>query len=80
VPAIGGVRIDRGSSVVWVLRDVLSGTVLLVRSLWGAEAVDPAALVSEVAAVVPLPITAIISEGPGVIEAACSAPWAEESS
>ncbi len=73
VLGISSVRIDQGSSVVWVLRDVLLGTVLLVRRVLGAQTADLSALVSEVAAAVSLPITAIISEGPGVVGAMCSA-------
>ncbi len=80
VLAIDGVRTDQGPSILWVLRDILSGTVLLTRSVLGTQAVDLAALVSEVAAAVSLPITAIISEGPGIGAADCSGPPPERSS
>ena len=46
-----------------MLRDVLSGTVLLARSLLGARAADLAPLLREVAAALPVPITAVIADG-----------------
>lgn len=63
VLAIDGMQPEQGHEVLWVLRDVLSGTVLLARSLLGARAVDLAPLLREVAAALPVPITAVISDG-----------------
>jgi hypothetical protein len=63
VLAIDGVQPTQGQEVLWVLRDVLSGTVLLARSLLGARAVDLVPLLQEVAAALPVPISAVISDG-----------------
>jgi len=63
VLAIDGLQPDQGQEVLWVLRDVLSGTVLLARSLLGARAADLVPLLQEVAAALPVPITAVISDG-----------------
>ena len=63
VLAIDGLQPDQGHEVLWVLRDVLSGTVLLARSLLGAREADLVPLLREVAAALPVPITAVISDG-----------------
>jgi len=63
VLAIDGLQPDQGHEVLWVLRDVLSGTVLLARSLLGARAADLVPLLREVADALPVPITAVISDG-----------------
>jgi Transposase, Mutator family len=63
VLAIDGLQPDQGHEVLWVLRDVLSGTVLLARSLLGARAADLVPLLREVATALPVPITAVISDG-----------------
>jgi hypothetical protein len=63
VLAIDGLQPDQGQEVLWVLRDVLSGTVLLARSLLGAREADLVPLLQEVAAALPVPITAVISDG-----------------
>ena len=63
VLAIDGLQPDQGHEVLWVLRDVPSGTVLLARSLLGAREADLVPLLQEVAAALPVPITAVISDG-----------------
>jgi len=63
VLAIDGLQPDQGHEVLWVLRDVLSGTVLLARSLLGAREVDLVPLLREVAEALPVPITAVVSDG-----------------
>src|SRR5215467_9360342 len=57
VLAIDGVQPDVGHEVLWVLRDCLSGEVLLARSLLSATAKDLSALLAEVRAALPVPIT-----------------------
>jgi hypothetical protein len=63
VLAIDGLQPDVGHEVLWVLRDCLSGEVLLTRSLLSATAQDLAALVREVKAALPVPIAGAISDG-----------------
>ena len=59
---IDGLQPDVGHEVLWVLRDCLSGTVLLARSLLSAATKDLVALLAEVAAL-GVPIVGVISDG-----------------
>src|SRR5947209_436152 len=63
VLAIDGLQPDVGHEVLWVLRDCLSGEVLLARSLLSATAKDLVPLLSEVRDALPVPITGAISDG-----------------
>jgi hypothetical protein len=63
VLALDGLQPDVGHEVLWVLRDCLSGEVLLAKSLLSATAEDLAALLHSVAAVLPVPIVAVVSDG-----------------
>src|SRR5206468_1311567 len=56
VLALDGLQPDVGHEVLWVLRDCLSGEVLLARSLLSATAADLKALLDEVRAGLPVPI------------------------
>lgn len=56
--ALDGLQPDVGHEVLWVLRDCLSGEVLLARSLLSATSADLAVLLREVAAAIPRPISA----------------------
>jgi hypothetical protein len=60
---IDGLQPDVGHEVLWVLRDCLSGTVLLARSLLSATAQDLASLLQEVVAAAGVPIVGVISDG-----------------
>ena len=68
--ALDGLQPDVGHEVLWVLRDVLSGEVLLARSLLGATADDLAPLLEEVRTALTgeraedaIPIRGVISDG-----------------
>ncbi len=61
--AIDGLQPDVGHEVLWVLRDCLSGEVLLARSLLSACEADLASLIREVQKVVAVPIRGVISDG-----------------
>jgi hypothetical protein len=61
--AIDGLQPDRGHEVLWVIRDCLSGEVLLARSLLSATQGDLAALLREVGEALPVPIRGVISDG-----------------
>jgi hypothetical protein len=63
VLALDGLQPDVGHEVLWVLRDCLSGEVLLARSLLSATAPDLQALIDEVRAALPVPITGAVSDG-----------------
>lgn len=63
VLAIDVLQVDQQHEVLWLLRDVLSGTVLVARQLLGAREPDLVSLLLEVAAALPVPITAVLSAG-----------------
>jgi hypothetical protein len=70
VLAIDGLQPDVGHEVLWILRDCLSGEVLLARSLLSGTINDLAALLAEVRDALPVPITGVISDGQGPIRKA----------
>ena len=61
--ALDGLQPDVGHEVLWVLRDCLSGEVLLARSLLGSSEDDLVPLLREVQAALPVPIRGVISDG-----------------
>src|SRR5438270_4798664 len=61
--ALDGLQPDVGHEVLWVVRDCLSGEVLLARSLLSATAADLAPLLREVAAAVGVPVLGVVSDG-----------------
>jgi len=68
--ALDGLQPDVGHEVLWVLRDVVSGEILLARSLLGATADELAPLLEEVRAALTgeraqetIPIRGVISDG-----------------
>jgi hypothetical protein len=61
--AIDGLQPDVGHEVLWVLRDCLSGEVLLARSLLSGRQQDLAPLIGQVRDGLTVPITGVISDG-----------------
>jgi hypothetical protein len=61
--ALDGLQPDVGHEVLWVVRDCLSGEVLLARSLLSGTANDLAPLLREVAGAVGVPVTGVVSDG-----------------
>ena len=61
--AIDGLQPDVGHEVLWVLRDCLSGEILLAKSLLSARREDLAGLLSAVKASCPVPIAGVVSDG-----------------
>src|SRR4051812_7151143 len=61
--AIDGLQPDVGHEVLWVLRDCLSGEILLAQSLLSSTAPDLAGLITEVRQALPVPITGVVSDG-----------------
>src|SRR6266571_3291430 len=68
--ALDGLQPDVGHAVLWVLRDCLSGEVLLARSLLSATQDDLAHLVQEVQRALQVPIVGVITDGQPSIRAA----------
>jgi hypothetical protein len=63
VLAIDGLQPDVGHEVLWVLRDALSGEVLLARSLLSSTRDDLARLITEVKEALEVPIAGVVSDG-----------------
>lgn len=61
--AIDGLQPDVGHEVLWVIRDALSGEVLLARSLLSSCQDDLARRIDEVKAALPVPIAGVVSDG-----------------
>jgi len=61
--AIDGLQPDVGHEVLWVIRDVLSGEILLAKSLLSARNQDLAGLLSAVKAACGVPVAGVISDG-----------------
>jgi hypothetical protein len=71
--ALDGLQPDRGHEVLWVIRDCLSGEVLLARSLLSATQGDLVALLREVQQALTVPVSGIISDGQETIRTAVAA-------
>jgi hypothetical protein len=61
--AIDGLQPDVGHEVLWVIRDVISGEVLLARSLLSSTQDDLAKLLSEAKDALEVPIAGVVSDG-----------------
>lgn len=61
--ALDGLQPEVGHEVLWVLRDCLSGEVLLARSLLSATEADLATLLQEVRDALEVPVAAVVSDG-----------------
>ena len=61
--ALDGLQPDVGHEVLWVVRDCLSGEVLLARSLLSGTAEDLAPVLRDVAAAVGVPVLGVVSDG-----------------
>ena len=71
--AMDGLQPDVGHEVLWVLRDCLSGEVLLARSLLSSSEPDLAKLIEQVKGDLPVPIVGVISDGQHSIRNAVAA-------
>lgn len=70
VLAIDGLQPDVGHEVLWVVRECISGEVLLARSLLGGTSEDLKPLLEEVANTLAVPIKGVISDGQHAIRKA----------
>lgn len=67
---IDGLQPDVGHEVLWVVRDCLSGEILLAKSLLSARQQDLAGLLSAVKAACPVPVAGVVSDGQHAIRKA----------
>ena len=63
VLAIDGLQPDVGHEVLWVIRDCISGEVLLAKSLLSARRADLAGLLGAVRDALPVPVAGVVSDG-----------------
>lgn len=68
--AIDGLQPDVGHEVLWVIRDCLSGEILLAKSLLSARQEDLATLLTQVKDACPVPVAGVVSDGPHSIRKA----------
>jgi hypothetical protein len=61
--ALDGLQPDVGHEVLWVIRDCLSGIIVLARSLLSGRAQDLAVLLREAVDAVGVPVVGVISDG-----------------
>ncbi len=61
--AIDGMQPDVGHEVLWVIRECLSGEILLARTLLSARSEDLAVLLREVRENLDVPIVGVVSDG-----------------
>lgn len=61
--ALDGLQPDVGHEVLWVIRDCLSGEILLAKSLLSARQQDLAALLTQVRDACPVVIAGLVSDG-----------------
>jgi hypothetical protein len=71
--AIDGLQPDVGHEVLWVIRDCLSGEILLAKSLLSARRQDLVELLKSVKSSCPVPIDGIVSDGQQSIRQAVAA-------
>ena len=77
VLAIDGLQPEVGHEVLWVIRDCLSGLVLLARALLSSTAADLTPLLREAAESVGVPVTGVVSDGQRSIRLAVAKAWPE---
>jgi hypothetical protein len=70
VLAIDGLQPDVGHEVLWLVRELLSGEVLLAKSLLSASTQDLAGLLHEVKKALPVPVVGVVSDGQTTIRVA----------
>jgi len=61
--AIDGMQPEVGNEVLWVIRDCLSGEILLAKTLLSSRNEDLAALLLEVRCTLDIPIDGVVSDG-----------------
>ena len=75
--AIDGLQPDVGHEVLWVVRDCLSGEILLAKSLLSARQQDLVELLKPVKSSCPVPIEGIVSDGQHSIRQAVASVFPE---
>ena len=61
--ALDGLQPEVGHEVLWVIRDCLSGEILLARTMLSSRGQDLEMLLREVQSALPVPIVGVVSDG-----------------
>jgi hypothetical protein len=75
IVGIDGLQPEVGHEVLWVVRDCVSGVILLARSLLSSTAEDIGALLQEVGEALPCPVVGVVSDGQRSIRNAVAETW-----
>lgn len=70
IVAIEGMQPDVGHEVLWVIRECLSGEIMLAKTLLSATSDDLAPLLKQVKLALPVPIVGVVSDGQSSIRKA----------
>lgn len=73
--AIDGLQPDVGHEVLWVVRECLTGEIVLARSLLSSTANDLGQLLQDVRTALPVPVTGIVSDGQRSVRKAVAQVW-----
>ena len=73
--AIDGLQPDVGHEVLWVVRECLTGDIVLARALLSSTAADLARLLEEVQAALPVPVAGVVSDGQRSLRQAVAQVW-----
>jgi hypothetical protein len=76
--AIDGLQPDVGHEVLWVVREVLSGEIMLARALLSSTQEDLTGLLREVKELLPVPISGLVSDGQLSIRRAVASVFPDE--
>src|SRR5258708_4390748 len=73
--AIDGLQPDVGHEVLWVVRECLTGEIVLARALLSSSAADLARLFAEVQAALPVAVAGVVSDGQRSLRQAVAQVW-----
>ncbi len=73
--AIDGLQPDVGHEVLWVIRECLTGEILMARALLSSTMADLARLLGEVQAALPVPVAGVLTDGQPSLRKAVAQVW-----
>jgi hypothetical protein len=75
--AMDGLQPDVGHEVLWVIRECLTGEILMARALLSSTMADLARLLAEVQAALPVPVAGVLTDGQPSLRKAVAQVWPE---
>jgi hypothetical protein len=73
--AIDGLQPDVGHEVLWVVRECLTGEIVMARALLSSTMADLARLLEEVQAALPVPVAGVLTDGQPSLRKAVAQVW-----